>query len=265
MKLSYRNKVILVVVLALLTIVAGYIWIITPKINERKAAVDERAAVQAEEQALKDKIASLPTLIERLKEIALSVEETQSAFYIEDENFKADQYIYNIIKDTGVEITSLTVSDKSVYPITEYILPYYNVIGYDLKINGDLYGELSEEEYNAYNNISPAAPEPKNIGLTTVTINFISGSSFKEGRTQLLNAIENDEKTVILTSLSAGEGGGDVDEETNEVSTSCTINIFTIKPMNIEEVLKEGEEQTEESPASEEAETDAEAPEQDES
>ena len=71
MKLNYRDKVILAVVLALIVLIGGFFGLIKPKSNEIKENKATLAARQAEKADKERKIAKIKPLTEEISPVSL--------------------------------------------------------------------------------------------------------------------------------------------------------------------------------------------------
>lgn len=83
MKLSYRDKVIIIVLAVLVVLGVGIFTFIKPKFADLQASEDRLTAKEAERDDVQSKMDTLEVLKKRLEDDIKSVEETQKQFMSE--------------------------------------------------------------------------------------------------------------------------------------------------------------------------------------
>ncbi|MDE7293536.1 MAG: hypothetical protein K2N72_03835 [Oscillospiraceae bacterium] len=241
MKLSRRDKVILLCVIVAAIGIAGYLLLLKPKYAEMQASNDRLAAKEAERSEVEEKIATLEVLKKRLEDDVKSVVEDQKEFLSEEEVFEPQHistYIMNMLEPSGINITGMSVPALTPNTLSAYTYNK-NALAYEMRMNADLARELPEEVYYAYNGSYPAPPPAVVIGLSTVTVDF----EFETGE-QLYDAIQlvaDDEKDIYLINVSsqeAGDGAPGVNEEETPKG-QMIIEVYTITPLDPDDIDKD--------------------------
>ncbi|MDE7289774.1 MAG: hypothetical protein K2N71_09800, partial [Oscillospiraceae bacterium] len=93
MKLSYRDKVIFIVVIVIIILVAGFFLFIQPKFKEIEGAKYNLETKQQEKVELETKIASLSTIIDEIKAAADEIGEKQEIFLAEQDPYLNEIYL----------------------------------------------------------------------------------------------------------------------------------------------------------------------------
>ncbi len=237
MKLSRRDKVILLCVIVAAICIAGYLLLIKPKYAEMQASNDRLAAKEAERAEVEDKIATLEVLKKRLEDDVKSVVEDQKEFISEKEVYDTQQistYIMDLLEPSGIQITGMSVPVLSPSMLAAYTYNK-NALAYEMRVNADLARELPEEVYYAYNNSYPEAPPTVQIGLTTLTVVF----RFEEEQ-QLLDAVQlvaDHEKDLYLVNVSTQITASGDEEEAP--AGEMIIEFYTINPLDPADIDKD--------------------------
>ena len=238
MKLSYRDKVIFIVVMVILVLVAGFFLIIKPKFENVDVAKYNMEQVQAKEAEIKAKIDTLPTIIESMKESAKAVGEIQDLFLEEGHPYVNENYIRESLNEIDIDIATMETQYTVAGPIEKYVVDAKNILAYQNKMDADLYNELPQEVYDVYNKVQKEKPISTIIGVTTMKVEFNSDIMLEDAFA-VIDKIAEDEKAIILNTIGSGEEGAE-DATTRKVT--ATITLYSIFPLNVEEVLKETDE-----------------------
>ncbi len=244
MKLSYRDKVILIVVIVVAILLAGIFLVIKPKYTDLQASNVRVDAKQAELDQATQKAATLETLKNQLKSDIEEVDELQSDFLFESEygeTYEALQYVMDILADTEITIQGIDIQLLSARDIDNYTYQKY-AAAYQLKLDADINNELPPEVEYTLNNSWPADTEPaQTIAGTTVEITFTApGGTDLDPLYTAVDSISNDEKTLLISEFSAENSTGlsvdtgAVAEET--VEGSMTIYVYEIWPMDVDSI-----------------------------
>lgn len=238
MKLSYRDKVIFIVVIVLIILAAGFFLFIQPKFKDIESAKYSLENKQQERADLEAKIQTLDQIIEDLKAAAREIGEKQTIFLEEQDPYLNETRIREELTSKQLNIRSMDTTYATAGDILRYYVGKKNVLAYDNKISADLYNELPQEVYDLYNGISDKEFASTIIGITTVTVVFEGG--VPEAKTAI-DKIAEEDKTVILNTIST-EAGSDaiLGEDIPEVT--ATITMYSIFPLNVEQVLQESSE-----------------------
>lgn len=237
MKLSYRDKVIFIVVIVLVILAAGFFLFIQPKFKEIEDAKYNLEAKQQQKAELDEKIQSLDQIIADLKAAAQEIGEKQALFLEEQDPYLNEIRIREALTSKQLNVRSMETTYASAGDIIRYYVGKKNILAYDNKISADLYNELPQEIYDLYNEAPGKTFASTIIGVTTVTATFEGG--VPEAKTAI-DKIAEDEKSVILNTISTEEKTDVGEEEVPEVT--ATITIYSIFPLNVEQVLQESSE-----------------------
>lgn len=237
MKLSRRDKVILLCVIVAAICIAGYLLLIKPKYAEMQASNDRLAAKEAERAEVEDKIATLEGLKKRLEDDVNNVVKDQKEFVSEKEVYDTQQisaYIMNLLEPSGISITNMSVPLLSPDTLEAYTYNK-NALAYEMRVNADLARELPEEVYYAYNNSYPEPPPTVQIGLSTLTVVF----TFEESQ-QVLDAVQliaDHEKDIYLVNVSTEITPVEGEEEVPQ--GQMIIEFYTINPLDPADIDKD--------------------------
>lgn len=241
MKLSYRDKVIFVVVLIIIILVAGFFLFIQPKFEEIEKAKYNLETKQQEKVEIENKVATLPTIIENIKAAADEIGEKQGIFMEEQDPYLNETYIREALTAEGLDVKAMKTTYATAGPINWYAVNPKNILAYDNKISADLYNELPQEVYDQYNKVAPEVFANTIIGVTTVEAT-VNGATDPIGNAKkILDKIAKDEKTIILNTIEAGEDEKKGDS-TDEPEVTAYVTIYSIFPLNVEQVKQESAE-----------------------
>ena len=238
LKLSYRDKVIFIVVMIILVLVAGFFLFIKPKFEAVESAKYTLETKQSEKAYIDAKIQTLPTIIESMKESAKVVEEKQKLFLDEGHPYVNETYIREILNELNVEVSSMSTEYTKADAIERYIVENENILVYQNKMDADLYNELSQIEYDKWNNVVREAYPTATIGVTTMNVTFKSDYQLRDAFA-FIDRMAEDEKAVIINTV--GSSREDT-ENVDGVDITATITMYSVFPLNVEKVLEETDE-----------------------
>lgn len=248
LKLSYRDKVIFIVVMVILVLVAGFFIFIKPKFENVEIAKANLAAKQQERADIDAKIGTLSDIIDNMKATAEEIGEKQEIFLDEAHPYVNETYIRDALSNLNLDIISMNTSYTTASAIDRYTVAKLNYLAYENKMNADLYNELPQEVYDLYSNV-PAPSYPNTvIGVTNVTLSFDLENKSSDLIYRVMDRLAEDEKTIILNSVNTE---GESSKE-NEAEASINLTMYSIFPLNVEEVLKETDDIKPIEPAAEE-------------
>lgn len=220
MKLNYRDKVFLGILLALIICVAGYVGLIRTKneqIKSDKALLEQKEAEKAEVDAKIDEIVPLTNTI---NDTYADTKKLTSDFISYDKILNStdvDQYMQAFADENEVKILSLNVNNLTAAPISYYYFkPEYPneemLEGSDL--NGGVMKGVNEEKAES------EALKERTVE-NALTANYdITVNGTKEAVWNFMKALEEQDKTVIINSVSIEDYtfGVTEDENGNEVT-----------------------------------------------
>lgn len=242
MKLSYRDKVIFIVVLVIIILVGGFFLFIQKKFEEVETAKYNLENKKQERVDIEAKIATLPTIIDDIKAAADEIGEKQEIFLDEQDPYLNETYIREALQAERLDITKMNTTYTLAGDINRYTVTPANLLAYDNKMSADLYNELPQEIYDLYNGVAPESFPSTVIGITTVTVTMDGGTDPIDVAYKAIDKIAGDEKTIILNSISAGSENASSSEEDQESEVEATITMYSIFPLNVEQVKQESAE-----------------------
>ncbi len=253
MKLSYRDKVIFLVTIALTLLVCGYFLLISPKMDEYESSKLKLAAKQSEKTEVMEKLDVLPLLSDNLKNSVGEIEKSQSRFLTASAPYEFENFLRETIDENDVELLSMTVNYTQASDIIEYMYTDPTLYTYDMQINADIYKELPQEIYDIYEKTPPEIARTMTLGVTEVEIgygidptiyditsilNFIDDVAAAERTMTVLN-LETPSTEEIEAAKKAAEeaaaNGENVNKELQEGRVS--MRLYSIHPLNTERVL----------------------------
>lgn len=237
MKLSYRDKVIFICVIVVAILLAGFFIFIKPAAANADTAKIALEAKQEEQKTVQDKIDTLPTLIETLKNSADEIGDLQKDFVVDTIPINNEHMLTDILHENEVEILEMNTTYTYAGTATEYMVNPENILSYDLQMNSDIYHELPEVIYNDYNGVPFPAPQTVIMGITDVTVKY-RDSYDMENVLAFVDEIAEDKRSFKLLTLSNQE---DTDSEPT-CDGEITLRIYSLNPMNVDKVKEETEE-----------------------
>lgn len=216
MKFTYRDKIILGIVLAVIILIAGFVGLIKPK-NEEIATDEITLINKQEEQAdLEARIAKIQPLKDDIDQVYEDTAKLTSDFIpLSDVNNtdKLDQYMQHYAEESGVRIDNLEVSQPK-----EFSLNYYYtdeaILASDMVNMADLNGDYAnaQEELLA----ESTALSQRNVETVIQTQYGIRVTGTKEALWKYLKAVEELKKTMLVNQVSISDYsfGADSAEET---------------------------------------------------
>lgn len=236
MKLSYRDKVIFVAAIVIIIIVAGIFVFIKPKFEEMNYAKSALQAKQSEQADVEAKINTLPDIVAALKSAAQDVGEIQEYFMPEQDPYLNEQYVREIL-GKNVTVRGMNTQYTSADDIEQYVVNAQNIAACDIFIDSDLYNELPQEVYDAYNKANKRTGGGSIIGVTSMTVDYRDKMDYS-GLYKFIDAVKEDGKTIIVTEFNKGED----EQSAAEVEGSINLKIYSIYYLDTDKVMEESDE-----------------------
>ncbi|MDE5557668.1 MAG: hypothetical protein K2J32_08260 [Ruminococcus sp.] len=202
MKLNYRDKVILGILLAVIIAIAGFVGLIKPK-NEEIKEDEALLVVKQEEQAdLEARIARIQPLKTNIDETYEETNKLISDFIPLseiDSAVKVDQYMQHYAEECGVRIENLEISANKESSLDYYYLESEGLPSQEMRDMADLNGEYAEQDakYNAESN----ALSQRNVETIIQSQYGVKVTGTKEALWNYLKAIEELKKTMIVNQV----------------------------------------------------------------
>lgn len=202
MKLNYRDKVILGILLAVIIAIAGFVGLIKPK-NEEIKEDEALLVVKQEEQAdLEARIAKIQPLKTNIDE---TYEETNKliADFIPlseiDSAVKVDQYMQHYAEECGVRIENIEISANKEASLDYYYLESEGLPSQDMRDMADLNGDYAKQD--AKDNAESNALSQRNVETIIQSQYGVKVTGTKEALWNYLKAIEDLEQTIIVNQV----------------------------------------------------------------
>lgn len=237
MKLSYRDKVIFIVVIVILVLVVGFFLFIKAKITESQDVKNNLTIKEQERADVEAKIATLEDLKKQLQEDVKEVDTMQENFLEEQESFEADQYLYDLLKDTGITFKAMELTGEQEGIISQYFY-VRNAVAYDLKMNADLSADsLPQEVYDKYYGTEPTAADDVIIAVDEVKVTFsvaIDEEGWPDWDAVLaaFDAISKHDKTLYIKGVEAGESEQDDESGIGLSDIIMTVDVYSVHHMD---------------------------------
>jgi len=224
MKLNYRDRVILLIVIAVVILVGGFVGLIKPRYNDITDNKAHRDEVQEEWDGLDAKIQQIPELKESIKQTKASADDLSKNFYSGEElangeligfmkPYQLDQYMQSIVDESKIKVISMEAGE-----ITDSTLNYYyytpvvpTTAILDLAdLNGNYSAEISEKfkESDAI-----ALRIPGNLFVQQYGINV---KATKENLRSFMTKINEMDKAIRIDSISISDINFGTDPETGK-------------------------------------------------
>ncbi len=224
MKLNYRDRVILLIVIAVVILVGGFVGLIKPRysdITENKARRDE---VQEEWDGLDAKIQQIPTLRESIKQTKASADDLAKNFYSGEDlvngeligfmkPYQLDQYMQSIVDESKIKVVSMEAGEIADTTLNYYyytpVVPTTAIL--DLAdLNGNYSTEI-KEKFKESDAISQRVPG--NLFCQQYGINV---KATKENLRSFMTKINEMDKAIRIDSISIADINFGTDPETGK-------------------------------------------------
>ncbi len=201
MKLNYRDKVILGIVLAVLILLLGFFFLVKPKNEEIKADEKTLSEKQEEQADLEARIAKIEPLKEDINNVYDETSKLTADFIpIADvnETQKLDQYMQHLAEEAGVRIDELNVSYPKEQSLDYYYLEYEDLVS-DMRDSADLNGGYAESYNQTF--AEQNALSERNVETLIQTQYGIRVTGTKEAVWKYMKAVEELKKTLLINQV----------------------------------------------------------------
>lgn len=205
MKLNYRDLVILGILLALAILIAGFFLLIKPKNEEIKTNKATLAQLETEKAEIDSKIAEIEPLKEDITAVCNDTNKLTEVFVNSDDILNArkiDQYMQHFAEDCKVKVMNLNTNDLGTGTLNYYYFtPTF--LAPDQLAQADLNGEKQAENIaKSAESLALSARTQENVLAAQYSISVTAED--KEDIWNYLKAIEEQEETIIINSVSLG-------------------------------------------------------------
>ncbi len=233
MKLNYRDRIIIGVLLALVLLLGGFFLLVKPTnedIKTNKATLSTLEQSKAEVDAKRAEIPGLKTDIKESYQRGIKLTET----FVDYNNFnnprKLDQYMQDFATENEVKIMSLQADEMSSESLSYYYFTPTFVADEMLKqadING-AQAAINAEEMAESNALADRTAENVIQANYTITVT----AEEKENIWNYMKALEEQEETILIKSvalqnivLKENENASEEEEGEKELVPGATFNI----------------------------------------
>ena len=202
MKLNYRDKVIIGIVLALFIIIGGYIGLVKPKRAVIKDNKEKRTEVQDEQDRIERRIATGTQLEKDIEDAQKKAEDLGSIFVEKsdiDKTTLLDKFMQDYANECKVEVIDLKVDDVAANALAYYYKPYVEVAT-ALRESADINGTLQEQV--AEDSKETVAAEGRNVETIISTRYGIEVIGEKQNVWKYMDMIADEDEAVLITSIS---------------------------------------------------------------
>lgn len=199
MKLTYRDRVILLVVIALVILVGGFALLIKPRYDDIQKNKKTLDTVQAEWDGYDAKIQEIPQLRDKITEVYNDSKALSDDFYTEYmQPHELDQFMQEIVDKCNLRIAGLEVGTASNASFEYYYhTPTIPAVAiFDLAdINGEYSLELAKTLEES------AVISARNVEEVLVQQYGISFKSTKENLYKFMEEINKLDKSIVIQSV----------------------------------------------------------------
>lgn len=241
MKLNYREKVILGILIAIIICVAGFVGLIKPKNNDIKEDKAALADKQKEKDEIQSKIDQIVPLTNDINDTYAATNKLVGDFADYDNIYRTtnlDQFLQQYADECEIKITALNLENLKEAP-----LPYYyfgvDVVGEKSLQQADVNGSVQEQLDKDREESKSLSSRTTESVLTSQYAMTIIGT--KENIWKYMQAIEEQEETVLINSVNISdytfEGETDSDgkikqKEDGESEANIVISVYSIYEMS---------------------------------
>lgn len=241
MKITYRDRIIIGVLLAISLLLAGFFLLIKPQIDDMKANKEKLSNVQSSQAEVDKKIAEIDGIKEDINESydrGIGFTKTfvdYNSFYTQT---KLDQYMQNFAEEAEVKILDLSAGEMD-----ESTLDYYyftpKIVGEESMKNADINGaqqKLWSEDTAESDSLSERTAENVVQAEYKITVE----AEEKENIWKYMEILEQQEETILIKTVQLKNieikerKDAEVDEEEEELLPTATfiVTLYSVFEMD---------------------------------
>lgn len=195
-KLSYRDRIVILIVLSVAILFSGFTLFIKPKFKEISTAENSLKTAQTQWDELESKIQQVDKITERVQKKYDESVEIGNLFVNLKRAYTLERFIQEYINKNGIYInTNASFSDPTVVALEPYKLDYKS-LDYSIGKSADM-NSPSDESSDASSEDSQE-DEIQNLPCGTITIDYYAT---RAGLMQFMKDIKESEKSIELKSL----------------------------------------------------------------
>lgn len=216
MKLTHKDKIILIIVLFAVTWFIGVFTFIKPKLAEIKTNKTSYEAKELEKKDIDEKIKQGENLPEQVTKAYEDGVLASKNFFAQKQTFEVDRYVKSILDDDQIKIMGLSISQVSTSNL-EYYSIINPTISYPLLIAADLNGK----------NVLEAPPALlKGEMLANISVSFTYSCSLENLKRFLDNIQTAEQKSLIVNNISISGMAG------TEVTGAMAMTIYFMETLD---------------------------------
>lgn len=205
MKMSQREKFLLILVSCILVVVLYYQFIFVPQQEKLTVLEGQLMEVQARHDQVMSNIATLPQRQEKIKGLTASISERTSTYYPTLIQEKVILELNEIIEETGImaTISFSTISAQNVQGLSagEYVKPQSSLEPLVDEIN-----ELQSDQQENLESDNNQTPSSDGVGTSSasaevLTVSMTFNGSYEVVKT-FIDTIQNWKYNLVITNLS---------------------------------------------------------------
>lgn len=205
MKMSYRDKVILTVLVFLITVLVGGMTVIKSSVQKLQTTTVTYKQKKQEEAAVKAKLATKQDLESQIDSAYKECKKLGEFFLPEMKTYQMDQYVSHIFTENEIDIADMQFEETEAEDVEYYAYELFNV-EYPLGTASDLNkARLHAMKGNTEYAFAVSAPEQLVVTKLTVSVK----STDFEKYIAVCDVIADDSKSIVLRNLSKDSGSGD--------------------------------------------------------
>lgn len=213
MKMSYRDKCILVALVFIITVLVGGLTIVKSSVEKLQSTTATYKKKKQEEADVKAKLATKGDLEAQIDEAYKELKKESEYFLPEMKTYQIDQYVSAFFasseeaeegaeeEDDGLKIKSMSIEEASAEEVEYYVYELFNV-EYELGTATDL-NEARLHAMKGNTEYAVSASKPEELVVSVVDVG-VYGDSFDK-YLKVCDKIEEEGKSLVLRSLAKEE------------------------------------------------------------
>lgn len=233
MKLNYRDKIVLTVLIVVFVWVAGVMFFIKPAIEDVQSAQNQLENAKVTLADLEAKIAADGDLDQKIKDAYVEADKLSQTFYTYQEAQDATQLMEDLLDTDELTNNNMVISDYS----DSVLSPYYFVkptpiAGIDQQVLDFAAENEATDEPEEVEEVEedPDAPQVGTVSIGTYSISFsFNGSLEKINDFCEKLKTSNTEKTIIIDNISFPHSNSEELSSDDELDTSISMRMFCLR------------------------------------
>lgn len=214
MKMSYRDKCILVALIFIITVLVGGLTIVKSSVEKLQSTTVTHKQKLQEEADVKAKLATKGDLEQQIDDTYKECKKIGEFFLPEMKTYQIDQYVSAFFTgseeegDEPLEIKTMQIEEASAEDVEYYAYELFNV-EYELGTAADL-NEARLHAMKGNTEYALAVSEPEQLVVSVASVG-VYGDSFDK-YLRVCDKIDEDSKSIVLRSLAKEDSGEDAED-----------------------------------------------------